>query len=316
MHSKTSILRILYLLTFLYLLNFPSAAVAQDSTYTRDVLAWRAGYVADLTKPDGWLSLAGLEWLQPGDNSFGSAADNKIHLSAPAPAHLGILHLEGTTVQLLAPKSGFPKDFQVAGQPAQAQSLRAEAGDDKLSPHLTIGTLNMYVIRRSDQQGDRFALRIKDSQSEGLKNFHGLSWFQPNQHYRVNATWTPYSLHRSVTLSTLVGTSYTADVPGAAEFTLNGKTYRVEPVLEDPAVPKLFFVLRDTTSSTSTYPACRFLYTGLPTNGLEQPGELVLDFNHLENPPCAYTQFATCPLPPPGNRLPIPLPVGEKRYHD
>ena len=217
---------------------------------------------------------------------------------------------------MLAPKAGFPKDFQVAGQPAQPQPLRAEGGNDEVSPHLTIGALNMYVIRRSDQQGDRFALRIKDSQSDGLKNFHGLTWFQPNERYRVTAQWSPYAPHKSVTLATLVGTSYNADVPGAAEFTLDGKAYRIESVLEDPNVPKLFFILRDTTSSTTTYAACRFLYIGFPTNGLDKPGELVLDFNHLENPPCAYTQFSTCPLPALGNRLPIPLPVGEKRYHD
>jgi uncharacterized protein (DUF1684 family) len=126
----------------------------------------------------------------------------------------------------------------------------------------------------------------------------------------------PYSPAKTITLATLVGTSYDQPVPGAAEFTLAGKTFRVEPVLEDPAVAKLFFILRDTTSSSTTYPACRFLYTGFPTNGLEKSGELVLDFNRLENPPCAYTAFSTCPLPPLGNRLPIALPVGEKRYHD
>ena len=95
-----------------------------------------------------------------------------------------------------------------------------------------------------------------------------------------------------------------------------GKTYRLEPVLEDPKSTQLFFVLRDPTSATTTYHACRFLYTVLPDHGLEQPGTLTLDFNKLENPPCAYTPYATCPLPPAGNRLPVALPVGEKRYHD
>ena len=113
----------------------------------------------------------------------------------------------------------------------------------------------------------------------------------------------------------LVGASYQLPVPGTAAFTLKGKQYQIEPVLEDPAVPKLFFILRDTTSTSTTYGACRFLYTGFPTNGLDKDGQLVLDFNHLENPPCAYTPYATCPLPPKQNRLPIPLPVGELRYH-
>jgi hypothetical protein len=130
------------------------------------------------------------------------------------------------------------------------------------------------------------------------------------------AKWIPYVPAKSVLLDRLVGKSYSMPVSGVAEFTLQGKLYRLEPVLEDPNVPKLFFILRDTTSTETTYPACRFLYTGFPDHGLEQSGELVLDFNHLENPPCAYTPFATCPLPPAGNRLAIALPVGEQRYHN
>jgi uncharacterized protein (DUF1684 family) len=301
-------------LTFITLLFalLPAPATSQETSWKKDLAAWRAQYVADLLKPDGWLSLTGLEWLQPGDNSLGSAADNKIHLAAGSPAHLATLHLEGQTVTLNPPPDGFPPDFLVAGAPAKPQPLRAEANRDKVSPHLTIGTLNMYVIRREA----RFALRIKDSHSPSIVGFHGLKWYAPDAAYRVTAKWIPYSSARTITLATLVGTTYDQPVPGAAEFTLAGKTFRIEPVLEDPAVAKLFFILRDTTSTSATYPACRFLYTAFPTSGLDKPGELVLDFNRLENPPCAYTPFSTCPLPPPGNRLLIALPAGEKRYHN
>jgi uncharacterized protein (DUF1684 family) len=300
-------------LTFIALLLalLPAPAASQETSWQKDLAAWRAHYVADLLKPDGWLSLAGLEWLQPGDNSVGSAAGNKIHLSA-GPAQLAILHLEGETVTLNPPAGGFPPDFLVAGAPAKSQSLRAEANNDKVSPHLTFSTLNMYVIRREA----RFALRIKDSHSPAIAGFHELKWYPPDSVYRVTAKWIPYSPHKTVTLATLVGTTYDQPVPGAAEFALAGKTFRLEPVLEDPAAAKLFFILRDTTSASTTYGACRFLYTAFPTNGLDKPGELELDFNRLENPPCAYTPYSTCPLPPPGNRLPIALPVGEKRYHD
>ncbi len=286
-------------------------AASQETPWQKDTAAWRAEHKSDLLKPDGWLSLAGLEWLQPGDNPVGSASDNKIHL-ASGPAHLAVLHLEGETVTLNPPARGFPPDLLVAGTPAKPQTLRAEANKDKVSPHLTISTLNMYVIRREA----RFALRIKDSRSPAITGFRGLKWYPLDQAYRVTAKWIPYSPHKTVTLATLVGTSYDQPVPGAAEFTLAGKAFRLEPVLEDPAVAKLFFILRDTTSTRTTYAACRFLYTGFPTNGLDKPGELVLDFNRLENPPCAYTPYSTCPLPPAGNRLPIPLPVGEQRYHN
>jgi uncharacterized protein (DUF1684 family) len=107
-----------------------------------------------------------------------------------------------------------------------------------------------------------------------------------------------------------------SDIPGVAEFTLDGKAFRLEPILESPDDKDLFFILRDATSRTETYGAGRFLYTDLPDHGLNQPGELWLDFNRAENPPCAYTPFATCPLPPPQNRLQVAIPAGQQRYHD
>jgi uncharacterized protein (DUF1684 family) len=290
-----------------------------EGTWKKELADWRAQQAVELQKPDGWFALVGLEWLQPGDNSFGSAPDNQIRLPAGAP-HLGILRLEGiaegmtkgVTITLRPPPGGFPDGFLINGKPAEPQALKTDPDSDKSNPRLTTGSLSMYVIHR----GDRYGLRIRDSKSAALARFHGLKWFPPNAKYRVTARWIPYVPHKSTTLATLVGTAYSQPVPGAAEFTLAGKTYRLEPVLEDPAEAKLFFILRDTTSKSTTYGACRFLYTGFPDRGLTQPGTLVLDFNRLENPPCAYTSFATCPLPPARNRLPIPLPVGEKRYHD
>jgi len=288
-----------------------AARPAQDPDFEKEELAWRAQHVADLQKPDGWLSLIGLEWLQPGETSVGSAADNKIRLPESAPPHLAILKLENGSVRLVAPSSGFPAGTNVDGSPATEQPLHMEPDHDKANSRVTFGTLNFYPIHR----GDRFALRIKDSKSPSLTSFHGLIWYPPDAKYRVTAKWTPYSPLKTVSLLTLIGTSYSQPVPGYAEFVLQGKTFRLEPVLEDPKVAKLFFIMKDTTSADTTYPSCRFLYTGLPSHGLDQPGELVLDFNHLENPPCAYTPYATCPLPPAGNRLPIALPVGEQRYH-
>jgi uncharacterized protein len=267
-------------LFLIYLAVSATPALAQQ-----DLAAWRAQHAADLQKPDGWLSLVGLEWLLPGDNTIGSAVDNTIHLPASGPAHVGVLHLEGTAVTLIPPAGGFAQGLLIDGKPAQSQELRTGADTDKGNPRITIGTLNFYVVRRAD----RFALRIKDAKSPAITGFHGLKWYPPDASFRVTANWIPYT---------------------------PPKSYDLEPVVEDNPAVKLFFILRDTTSASTTYGACRFLYTGLPSNGLDKPGELVLDFNHLENPPCAYTPYATCPLPPPGNRLPIPLPVGEQSYHD
>ena len=308
MHFRTA----LYLSTAIAILAcLPLRLVAQGAYSQTDEQAWRTQHAADLQRPDGWLSLIALEWLQPGETSIGSAQENRIHLPTTVPAHVAILKLENNAVTLAPPNEGFPSGLQIDGAPAKPQALRADQDKDKFNAHVTIGTLNFYVIKR----GDKFALRIKDAKSPSLLEFHGLKWFEPNPAYRVTAKWTPYVPAKSVSLLTLVGTEYSEPVPGFAEFTLQGKTFRLEPVLEDPNNPKLFFILKDTTSAESTYPACRFLYTTFPSHGVDQPGELLLDFNHLENPPCAYTPYATCPLPPAGNRLAIALPVGEQRYH-
>jgi uncharacterized protein len=289
-----------------------SPSRAQTTDWGQEELAWRTQHAADLQKPDGWLSLIGLEWLEPGETSLGSAADNKIHLPASAPPYLAVLKLDNTAVQFLAPKSGFPAGLKVDGAPAKEQTLRADPDHDKYNPRITYATLNFYVVRRAD----RFAVRLKDAKSPALTAFHGLKWYAPDPAYEVTAKWVPYHPAKLIQLATLVGTSYEQPVPGYAEFTLNKKTYRLEPVLQDPQSAKLFFILKDPTSADTTYPACRFLYTALPSNGVDREGELVLDFNHLENPPCAYTPYATCPLPPAGNRLPVALPVGEQRYHN
>lgn len=286
-------------------------AAQQDADWKQDLSAWREQHAKELQKPDGWLALAALVWLEPGDNSVGSAADSKVRLPASGPAHAGVLHLEGMTVTLRPPAGGFPEGLLVDGKPAQAEELHTNPGNDKGNPRMTIGALNFYVVRRSD----RFALRIKDAKSEALVGFHGLKWYPPNPRYRVTAKWIPYRPPRTTKFVTMIGTDFQQPVPGVAEFRFGGKTYRLEPMTEDEPPVKLFFVLKDTTSASTTYGACRFLYTPLPPGGLDKAGELPLDFNHLENPPCAYTPFATCPLPPAGNRMPIALPVGELRYH-
>jgi len=296
---------------FVLFCTLAAPSQAQTSDWTKEELAWQTQHAADLQKPDGWLSLIGLDWLQPGETALGSAADNKIHLPSSAPPYLAVLKLDHGAVQLLPPKGGFAAGLKVDGAPAKEQILRVDPDHDKFNPRITYGTLNFYVIRRAD----RFAVRLKDSKSPSLSEFHGLNWYAPDAAYKVTAKWVPYNPAKKVSLLTLVGTSYDQPVPGYAEFTLKGTTYRLEPVLEDPQSSRLFFILKDPTSADTTYPACRFLYTPLPDHGVDREGVLALNFNHLENPPCAYTPYATCPLPPAGNRLPVALPVGEQRYH-
>jgi uncharacterized protein (DUF1684 family) len=143
-----------------------------------------------------------------------------------------------------------------------------------------------------------------------------LRWYAPNGSYRVHARWIPYNPPKVLDIPTVLGTTTHMPAPGAVEFTLDGQVLRLEPVLEDPKSTDLFFIMRDATSKTTTYGAGRFLYTELPDHGVSQPGEVWLDFNKLVNPPCAFTAYATCPLPPPQNRLGVAIPAGEQRYHD
>jgi uncharacterized protein (DUF1684 family) len=159
-------------------------------------------------------------------------------------------------------------------------------------------------------------LRIWDSTSPARSNFKGLHWYEPDSKSRIMAKWIPTLPAKTIAIPTVLGTIEKMPSPGVAEFSLNGKTMRLEPVLEAPDSKMLFFILRDTTSQTATYGSGRFLYTAFPSHGLDKPGELLLDFNRMENPPCAYTPYATCPLPPKQNRMAVAIPAGEKRYHE
>jgi len=308
--NRTVLSRVLAVLV-LSLAALNATDTESAATWKSGLLAWRADLAKELQQPNGWLTLIGLEWLKPGDNTFGSAPGNNLVVRAPTAAYLGVVQLNDKGLQLLPPHGGYPKGLLVDGKvPEGPQPL---GSDDSGHPSkITTGTVTITIIHR----GERNALRIKDSKSPALTQFHGLRWYLPNEAYRVQAKWIPYNPPHRVAIPTILGTEVMSDVPGVAEFTLDGKTFRLEPIEGNPEDKELFFILRDTTSTTETYGAGRFLYTPLPNHGLTQPGEVILDFNRAQNPPCAYTPYATCPLPPPQNRLPIPIPAGQQRYHD
>jgi uncharacterized protein (DUF1684 family) len=285
----------------------PATTGVDASKEMRDDQDWRADRARTLSGPEGWLTLVGLEWMKPGKNTIGLAADNTIRLKGMAPAHLGVIDIEGDQLKLLAPEGGFPKYLYLDGKPAQEGPLQS---DDTKPSVLSTENLTLVILHR----GDRFALRIKDSQSSTRTGFKGLHWYPLEPKYRVTAKWIPFVPAHTEKIPTIIGTTLDMPAPGLAEFTLDGKTIQLEPVLEDPNAKELFFILRDATSHTTTYEAARFLYAEFPDHGLDQPGTVILDFNRLQNPPCAYTPYATCPLPPYINRLAISIPAGEERY--
>jgi len=284
-----------------------SSSSAGDTQWNKDLAAWRTQREQSLSAPDGWLTLIGLEWLKPGVNTVGSASECQIRIHAKAPEHIGLLTVSANTLQILAPTGGFPPDLTIDSKPAREGLL---AADDAKPNTIAWHGLTMVVLHR----GNRYALRIKDADSPTRTGFHGLNWYPPDPHFRVAAHWIPYNPPHTEKIPTVIGTVLSLPSPGVAEFTLDGKTLRLEPVIEGDDQTTLFFILRDQTSKTTTYEAARFLHTGLPDHGLTNPGRLELDFNKLENPPCAYTPYATCPLPPEQNRLPVSIPAGEQRY--
>jgi uncharacterized protein (DUF1684 family) len=275
-----------------------SAAAAQpDPAYRQEIQKWREEYEANLKQDNGWLALAGLFWLKEGENRFGSGSVNTIVLparSAPEVAGMFLFH-EGKI--MLSPGPGVP--LALNGQPIHSQTLVRP--DSSGNPdRITLDRLSMIVIQR----GARYGIRLWDNGNPARHEFRGAHWFPVKESYRVTATFHAYPQPKMIPILNILGDTEPNPSPGFATFEINGKPCRLEPVLEDN---QLFFMFKDATGRNETYPAGRFLYTDLPKNG-----KVVLDFNKAHNPPCAFTPYATCPLPPRQNKLPAAIEAGER----
>ena len=273
---------------------------ADPPEHRQEIERWRARRLERLKSPEGWLTLVGLFWLEPGKNAVGSDPGNRVALPAgKAAPFLGTLDCSGEAVTFhAAPAAGVTS----AGQPVTTLALRSDRDGDPTP--LSVGTLTFYLISR----GDRLGVRVKDSDSEPRRGFHGLDYFPIDPRWRVEARFEPYAPPKKVAVPNILGSVDPEDCPGALVFTLDGKTYRLDPVLERGETD-LFVIFGDRTNGTDTYGAGRFLYAPPPVGG-----RTVLDFNKAYNPPCVFTPYATCPLPPPENRLAIRVEAGEKAY--
>lgn len=279
-----------------------AALLGADEAYRAEVQKWRADREERLKADGGWLTVAGLFWLQEGPNRFGTDPAGEIVLpEGSAPAKAGVFELQGeqVTVALQPGVNG-----RIGGKPvAGAAPMRPDTSG---SPEvLEMGSLSLNVIKR----GERYGIRLKDKNSAVRKGFTGLKWFDVKEDYRVQARWVSYPQPKPVKVPNVLGQTESMPSPGHAEFTLNGKPVRIDGVLESPDAEQLFFILRDQTSGKETYGAGRFLYADLPKGG-----KVVLDLNKAYNPPCAFTPYATCPLPPPQNWMPVRVEAGELAY--
>jgi uncharacterized protein (DUF1684 family) len=277
----------------------PGAAAPAADAYRREIAGWRAARDAGLRKPDGWLTLVGLFWLEEGDNRFGSDPRNRVVLPpGKAPEVAGTLVRHGETVSVRAnPGAGLESD----GHPVSEMPLASDAKGKPTVLHL--GPLGFYVIQR----GDRLGVRVKDSQSAALAAFHGVESYRADAGWRVVARFEPHPRPTSIPITNVLGMTEQEPSPGVVVFEHGGKTYRLDALDNGDGSLELLFA--DTTTGRETYGAGRFLDTDPPRDG-----KVVVDFNKAYNPPCAFTTFATCPLPPRQNHLAVAVTAGEKKY--
>lgn len=266
--------------------------------YKSEIEQWRHNREARLKADDGWLTVSGLFWLKEGGNTVGAGKSNRFVLpSGSAPDSVGVFEFKNGHISFNANPG---VTILLNGRPATTATLKP---DSSASPDvLQINALTMFVIQR----GDKVGIRLKDKNSPMRRAFTGIKYFPPDERYRVRAKFVPYDPPKVLSIPNILGQTDHEASPGYVEFTLNGHACRLDPVTEGNT---LFFIFKDLTSGRETYPPGRFLNTPMPANG-----EVTLDFNKAYNPPCAFTPYATCPLPPPQNILPIRIEAGELRY--
>ncbi|HET7537259.1 MAG TPA: DUF1684 domain-containing protein [Candidatus Didemnitutus sp.] len=288
-------MRLFRFLVGLLLLTSASALAADD--YAQSIDAWRQQRIARLTAPDSWLALVGRHPLPHGMHTLGSGANSDIKL-ATGPARLGTITYADDGKVTLALADGV--DAKIDGTDARTAEL-VHHGEKPTYVHF--GTANFYVMER----GDQLFVRVRDTESPRRKNFPGIEYFPTDASWRIEAQWVKFDQPRTVKITNMIGQTSDEPVPGKAVFTRDGRTFELYPVDEDG---ELFFIVADETNGVETYDAGRFLYSKVGPDG-----KVLLDFNKIYNPPCVFTPFATCPMPPKENRLQLRVTAGEKKFH-
>jgi uncharacterized protein (DUF1684 family) len=296
---KFSITNILTLLSFIIF----AQTNAQTNAYFAEVEQWHSIRIAELKQPNGWLNLEGLFWLKKGTNSFGSATTNDLVYDNPAfPKHLGDFIYE---------------DGKVYWKDGITEKITINDGDLVLENsqklNLLTATEGKYISQWKDfiwvviQREDKVGLRFRNLKAKTLLEFKGIERFSVDAKWLIKAKVIPQNQNPLMIMNVL-GQNTAQKHGGQLEFDIEGKTYRLDAI--DEGGKKLLVTFADATSGKTTYGSGRFLYIDKP----DLDGYTYIDFNNAYNPPCAFTEFATCPLPPPQNRLSISIPAGEKKY--
>ena len=272
-----------------------TAGVRAQEDYAAGIETWRAERETRLTADDGWLTVAGLFFLREGENSFGSDPLHDIVLpSGPRDAGVFVLGDDRVTLRAAAGST-----VGVDGRDVTAAALWPYENE---RPALTIGPLTLFV----HSSGQRLGIRMLDRNSAILREFAGLDWYPVDADYRVRGRFVPHAEPQEVRIQNILGDVETLTSSGTVRLSIRGEEVEMLPVDADG---QLWFIFRDLTSGTETYPAARFLYADAPEDGWT-----VVDFNKAYNPPCAFNPHTTCPLPPRANRLPVRVEAGEREY--
>jgi uncharacterized protein (DUF1684 family) len=274
------------------------------NAYKAEIEKWKEHRLSGLTRNDGWLTLCGFFWLKEGENRFGSDSSNQIVFpKGKAPKVAGSLWLENGSVRVQAKRGA---DVTVGGARITSMALRSDEDGLADPTVMNIGTLSFYLIKR----GGQLAVRVKDKENPARLNFKGLEYFPVDPKWRFEATYEPYSPPKMLQIATMINTVETDSCPGAVAFDVDGKTYRLDVIIERGTENHLFIMFEDSTNGKETYALGRQLYTDMPDSN----GKVILDFNKAYNWPCVFTEYATCPIPPKQNHLPFRVEAGEKMY--
>lgn len=277
-----------------------TAATGASDRYVGDLEAWRAKADASLRKDRGWLTLVGRHVLRYGANTVGSAPGNDVVLDAAiAPPRLGTIHVDERRVKLVLAGG-------VAMHPAEAPARRftgerALGTEPGRADWVAEGRLAFQVIRRDDGQA---VLRVADNAAPTRAAFPGRLWYEPQRAMALPATFVPAAKGERITIVNVLNEISREPAAGSVEFTLDGRPLRLDAVDDDG---NLFIIFRDGTAADATYPPGRFLYLEKPKDG-----KWVVDFNRAYNPPCAFSAYTSCPLPPPQNVLAPRIEAGER----
>jgi uncharacterized protein (DUF1684 family) len=276
---------------------------AQKLAYERQVKDWRVQRLQRLTKPDGWLSLVGMHWLEVGRTRVGSGHDNGTRLAA-GPPHLGVITLDKDGHVEFTPEAG--AGITIDGQPATGTVTLVDDSDptrDATVVGFNKGDASFILIKRTD----RYALRVRDALAPTRTGFPGIDYFPIDPAFRLRAKFDAHPPGTKIDIVNIIGMVEPMDNPGTLSFEKDGKSFTVETV--DEGDHRLFLVFADRTSGHQSYAASRFVYAEYP----DAKGYTTLDFNEAYNPPCAFTPYSTCPMPPLKNRLDLAITVGEKK---